>query len=140
MYVCPNCGKTFAEPTNFCDNCGNAVAYQAAPAQPLYSTPVSYQQPAPSRGKHIAGMILGISGMVMALIGMLYAMILFPEAVDRRYAAEALGAVGLIFSIISLPLSIVGLALSNRKAFGLVGTIVGGILFFLGIIFLAAAA
>lgn len=140
MYVCPNCGKTFNAPTNFCDSCGGSVVYQGAPVQPLYSAPVSYQQPAPSKGKHIAGMVLGIIGMVTALIGMLYAMILFPEAVDRRYAAEALGIVGLIFAILSLPLSIVGLSLSNRKAFGVVGTILGGILFFLGIIFLAAAA
>lgn len=148
MYVCSNCGKTFANAINFCDNCGSSVVAQEAPVQaiptqpvqPQYSVPYTAPQPAGSRGKNIAGMVLGISGMVMALIGFLYALILLPEAVDRRYAAEILGTFSLVFFFLSAPLSIVGLALSNRKACGLVGTIFSGILFMLGIIFLGVAA
>ena len=87
MYVCSSCGKTFTEPTNFCNNCGNAVTNRPAPSQ--YSVPYTSAPPA-SRGKNIAGMIMGISGMVLALIGFLYCMIQIPNAVDGYHCLGVL--------------------------------------------------
>lgn len=146
MYICPNCGKAFEEPVNFCNGCGANLSGTAAPVAPPVYTPVTpvYAVPATpavsggSNAKHIVGMILGISGMVTSIIGLLYALILLPEATDYHYfynyAAEALTGVCMVFAFIALPLSIVGLALSRRKAFGVVGTIISGILFMLGLI------
>lgn len=148
MYVCSNCGKTFASAINFCDNCGSSVVAQEAPVQaiptqpvqPQYSVPYTVPQTAGSRGKNIAGMVLGIIGMVTALLGFLITMIVFPEAIDSRRVAEEVFPIPMVFFFLSCPLSIVGLALSNRKACGVVGTIFSGILFMLFIIFLGVAA
>ncbi len=50
MIVCPNCGKSHEDNSNFCNNCGlnlvqyNTVPQANVPPQPQYQQP-QYQQP-----------------------------------------------------------------------------------------------
>lgn len=167
MYICPNCNKTSDTPMNFCSNCGSAMVQQEPAAEavqatepvvipvvnPVPVTPVATapvytvtDTPAPSKGKMITGMILGISGVVMGSLGLLYTLMFL--AVD---GAMAFGF-GLVFSMISAPLSLVGMILSRGcaqqrpngmtsagKITGMIGTICSGVMLFLAFISLMAS-
>lgn len=157
MYICPNCNKTSETPLNFCSECGTPMVEQA-PAQPVYEQP-AYQQPAyqqpqpmyqytqtvsaePSKGKVITGMALSIAGLSFAAIGLLYTLMFM--AVEP----EAGFAFGFVLSFFSLPLSIVGMVISNGcinagstsamsrigKKLGLVGLILSGVMLFFAFI------
>ncbi len=127
------------------------VNTQPVNPQPQYTQPVypqnAYQpvQP-PSKAKSIVGMVLGISGLAFAAIGLLYTLIFM--AVD----GAAGFAFGLVFSLISFPLSLVGLIMAKKnisagdtsafgkvgKITGLIGVILSGVTLFLAIISLAS--
>jgi len=147
MYTCPHCQFNTETPSAFCPQCGANMSMpqqpQQAYQQPIYQQPV-YQQPvypqypqqsAGSRGQKIAGMILGISGFVVAILGFIYT-IIFIDIEE-----EAAFIFGMMFSMISLPLSIVGMILSIKsrmatpgKVFGIIGTILSGIVLFIALI------
>ncbi len=182
MYICPNCHKVSEVPAAYCAACGTAMVAQSAPApqapayaaQPTYSypqpqqpayqqppqqywqQPPAYQQPAapvappqnaPSKGKVIVGMVLGIAGLAMASLGLLYTFI-FSEIAMGGFVF------GLVFSMISTPLSLVGLIMSNGnikagdtssmssvgKKLGLIGVILSGVMLFIAFVSLGADA
>lgn len=168
MYICPNCNKTSDTPMNFCSNCGSAMVQQdpiaeAMPVEepvvspvvtPIPVTPVATapvytvtQTPAPSKGKMITGMILGIAGVIMGSIGLLYTLLFI--GLDGIMAFSF----GLVFSMISAPLSLVGMILSRGcaaqghsngmisagKITGMIGTICSGVMLFLAFIGLMAS-
>ena len=132
MSVCPNCQTENQDFAKFCVVCGTKIesaAPESAPAepvadeqygytesqnqalqQPVYTQPVcpqcETQEPRPSKGKAIAGMVISIFGLSFAALGLLYT-VLF------SVINAAFGMVfGIIFLAFALPLSIVGLALS----------------------------
>lgn len=162
MYICPNCNKTSDTPVNFCSECGTPMVEQA-PAQPQYQQPAyeqpAYQQPVyqqpqpmyqytqtvtaePSKGKVITGMALGIAGLSMAVLGLLYTLMFMAMEPEVGFGF------GFVFSIISAPLSIVGMVISNGcinagstsamssigKKLGLVGLILSGVMLFFAFI------
>ena len=125
-----------------------APAY-GAPAAPAYD-PAAYGMPvapaAPegaSKGKVIAGGIIGISGFSLAIFSIIFTLALLSEEV---YAVPFGVAIG--FGIFSIPLSIVGLVLCGGaikqgatmglakagKILGLIGVILSGVALVLGII------
>lgn len=134
MYTCPYCNYQTETPSAFCPQCG---ANMSAPQQPIYQQPIYqqpiYQQPfyqpeVGSRGKKIAGMVLGIVGFVMSILAFIYTVAL------ADVELEAAIVFGMMFSMISLPLSLVGMILSIKsrmrapgKVFGLIGTILSGL-------------
>ena len=143
-------------------------AYEA-PVTPAYQAPTApvYQAPAPTyqaptyptyqpvrkeetneisggaKAKGIVGMVLGIVGMVFGALAGLFALVSVEEVEMVFYT--------LYFSIIALPLSIVGRVLAGKsqdagntakgcstgRALGLVGIIVSAVAFFIAIICLA---
>lgn len=163
MYICPNCNKTSETPLNFCSECGTPMVEQAPaqpvqPVQPVYEQP-AYQQPAyqqpqpmyqytqtvsaePSKGKVITGMALGIAGLSMAALGLLYTLIFMAAEPEVGFGF------GFVFSLISAPLAIVGMVISNGcinagstsamsrigKKLGLVGVILSGVMLFFAFI------
>ena len=160
MYICPNCNKQSEVPANFCTSCGTAMvmapdvqapvqnAYQApAPVQPQYYQPTyNYpQQPAaPSKGKAITGMVLGIVGLVFSVLGFFYLMLF-----SATGPAEEVGAImAFACGFFGFPLSLVSMILSNSsrnngdttvfsklgKIFGLIGVILSGLLLFIGFV------
>lgn len=158
MYICPNCNKQSEVPANFCTSCGTPMvmapdvqtpaqaAYQApAPVQPQYYQPTcNYpQQPkAPSKGKAVTGMALGIAGLVFSVLGFFYLM-LFSAA---GLAEEAGVVLSFACGFFGFPLSLVSMILSNSsrsngdttvfsklgKIFGLIGVILSGLLLLIG--------
>lgn len=159
MFVCPNCNNKTELPSKFCSNCGSPMVEQAPEYQePQYQEPqyqqaqyqqpqYQYQQPASpvSKGKVIAGMAISIAGLAFSALGLMYTLAMM---------AEPFGAfvMGFVFSMFSLPLSLVGLCLSNGcynegdrsamssvgRKLGLVGTILSGVMIFLAFIALIA--
>ena len=153
MYICPNCGKAYETAVNFCEYCGSRPIAQNSALQPTYYPAQRVQQP-----KNIAGMILGIVGMVMGVVSALYVFIGFVSSAGASswVASEMMtmfGAFGLVFAIIGIPLSVVGLSISNGhlgrgsihktatlgRTFGLVGTVVTIAQFLFSIILIASA-
>lgn len=136
-----------------------APAY-TQPPQPTYTAPQPqqqyWQQPvapvtppaeAPSKGKVIAGMVMGIAGLALAAIGVLYTLIFAAGDVG-----EAALGFAFIWSMFSLPLSLVGMIMSNGniaagdtsamssvgKKLGLVGLILSGVMLFIGLVMVGA--
>ena len=161
MYICPNCANKSETPTNFCSLCGSRMVEQIPEApstyQPehrVYDIPQPRQQvftaepvarpvaTGPSKGKQIAGMGVAIGGFALSILNALYAMI-FVGMESGFGFGFAFG-----FSIFSLPLSLVGLIMSNKcidegatakpsflgKKFGLVGVILTAVALFFGFI------
>ena len=183
MYICPKCAHKSNEPKVFCDVCGERMrldrgtsAYSSAKPEPAPHTPpaptplhvpVTYvpgrivvDVPAPpaspSKGKAIAGGILGIVGFGFGAFAMLFSFlnILFMQEMDYDFAVlVALYAVyGLIFAFIGLPLSIVGTVLAGGavnngsnlgvakagKILGIIGIILSGVSILVGFIAIEA--
>lgn len=157
MYICPNCGRTYNTPVNFCDSCGSQVTQHYTAVQPVYQPAPVYR--APSSPKNIGGLVLGIVGMVCGIVSAIYTIfgLLTSSGVPSRVADEMLtmfGVFGLIFAIIGLPLSIVGMTISsghiNRgsthktaslgKVFGSVGLIISAAHFLFSLIMIISAA
>ncbi len=120
----------------------------AQPAQPVYSYPEAPVVEEPSKGKTIAGMIMGIAGAVMSGIGALYTFIftMLGIAEDEEFIFAAFGA-AFGFALFSVPLSLVGLLLSKNgsntmnkigKILGIVGLAATGAMLFFSFIFLGA--
>ncbi len=157
MYICPNCNAKSEEPVNFCFNCGTPmVNNEPQPVEPQqfaqpYQPEQQYQQPQqpvyyayppvnkPSLAVKIVGMVLSIVGLVFLSIGGLYTLIgLVEEGLAFAFA--------LVFDLFFLPLSIVGLCLSNKcinagdysgmsragKTLGIVGIIIAAAALFIG--------
>lgn len=127
MYTCPNCGKTYDIPMNFCTICGASMAaqpnVQQQPESPVEPTttpaPQYYKTPAPApaiptsaKVKSIIGMALSIEGLMSALIGLLYT---FIYLVISGYMGFV---IGLIFFGVSIPFCLAGLLLSISGAKG----------------------
>ena len=123
-----------------------APAYDpAAPAYDpaAYGMPVAPAPAGPSKGKVIAGGIIGISGFSLAIFSIIFTLALVSEEV---YAVPFGIAIG--FGIFSIPLSIVGLVLCGGaikqgatmglakagKILGLIGVILSGVALVLGMI------
>ena len=153
MYICPNCGKAYETAVNFCEYCGSRPVAQGTVMQPTYYPAPQVRQP-----KNIAGMVLSIVGMVLGLVSAIYVFFGFILSVDASswVASEMMtmfGTFGLIFAIIAIPLSIVGLSISNGhlnrgsshktatlgRTFGLVGSVISAVQFLFSIILIAAA-
>lgn len=170
MYICPNCQHTSETEAAFCSLCGAAMveqavsapAYQppveepvyqqpayAQPAQPVYSYPETPVVEEPSKGKTIAGMIMGIAGAAMSGLGALYTFIFTMLGIveDEEMLFGAFGA-AFGFALFSVPLSLVGLLLSKNgtntmnklgKILGIVGLAATGAMLFFAFILLGAA-
>ena len=153
MYICPNCGKTYETAVNFCEYCGSRPVAQDGALQP-----VAYPAPRVRQPKNIAGMVLSIVGMVLGLVSAIYVLFgfIFTAGAGSRVAYEMMtmfGSFGLVFAIIGIPLSIVGLSISNGhlgrgsihktatlgRTFGIVGTILDAAQLLFSIILIAAA-
>lgn len=164
MYTCPKCSFNSETAMNYCPQCGNemvhtepvAVQEVAAPFEPTYVAPIEPVQPiqnvyVPAPKPHLAlkivGMALSITGLVFLSLGALYTLIGLVE--------EGLAfAMALVFALFFLPLSIVGLCLSNKclnagdvsamsrvgKILGIIGIIIAGVSLFIGFTALIAAA
>ncbi len=156
MYICPNCNAKTEEAVNFCSKCGTQMVYaepqpiEPQPVAPQYQPAQAYQPvPAPVKKPHIAvkivSMALSIEGFICAILGALYTLIgLIEPAVAFLFS--------LIFGMVSLPFSIIGLCLGSKctnagdtsvfsrlgKIFGLIGIIVAGVSLFIGLISLGA--
>lgn len=150
MYVCSNCSNTSETPTNFCGQCGARMVEQApeqTPVPPVYQPvpPVYHSAPVPAgpnKGKQIVGMILGIAGFIFAIFDALYALI--GLAADGVFGFSF----SIAFAVFSLPLSLVGMVMSNKgldagcnsafcrlgKRFGLLGVILTAVGLFFGFI------
>lgn len=161
MYICPNCANKSETATNFCSLCGSRMVEQIPEApstyQPepqVYDIPQPRQQvftaepvarpvaTGPSKGKQIAGMGVAIGGFALGILNAFYAMILVGMESGFGFGF-AFG-----FSIFSLPLSLVGLIMSNKcidqgatgkpsflgKKFGLIGVILTAVALFFGFI------
>ena len=170
MFSCPNCGYKSEPAIDFCPVCGTRMVNEAAPAYaapaaPAYGAPAAPAYGAPaapaydpaaygmpvapaapegaSKGKVIAGGIIGISGFSLAIFSIIFTLALLSEEV---YAVPFGIAIG--FGIFSIPLSIVGLVLCGGaikqgatmglakagKILGLIGVILSGVALVLGII------
>ena len=121
------------------------------PQQQYWQQPQGYQPPAapateaPSKGKVIVGMVMGIAGLALAAIGLLYTLI---------FTIEPEMAFGFAFfwSMFRLPLSLVGMIMSNGninagdtsamssvgKKLGLIGLILSGVMLFIGFAMIGA--
>ena len=144
MFVCPNCNNTSNEAMNFCTKCGNQMIL-------VETSPVlqgQNQAPLPSKAKIITGMVLSINGIAYAAIGILYVFLLALSsmATYQEDIAIATFICSFIFSLFSLPVSIVGFILSKNtinagststmsrvgKALGLAGIIVSAVMIVIG--------
>lgn len=119
--------------------------------QPQYQQPQYPQTPAPSKAKMIVGMILSISGTAMSALGLIF--VLAFMSFDNYMGWIFAFAYGLIFSLIGLPCSIIGLILSKKcinagvsngmtsvgKALGIVGLIISAVVMFLAFICLGVS-
>ena len=161
MYICPNCANKSETATNFCSLCGSRMVEQIPEAPSTYQPePQDYDIPqprqqvftaepvarpvatGPSKGKQIAGMGVAIGGFVFGIFDAIYSSIFM-------FAPAPAGFIfAMIFSMFSLPLSLVGLIMSNKcidqgatakpsflgKKFGLVGVILTAASLFMGFI------
>ena len=172
MKTCPNCNKVFDADVRFCDVCGAPMEDMTAkvpetpawaaqpqpvwqePARPVQpvaqpARPVYDATPAPSKGKQIVGMVLGIAGFGSSIGGAVIALLsimLGAVGVDELVIAYA--GMGIAYSMVGLALSVVGMILSSKcistgkamklsnigKKLGLVGIILGGVGVFFSII------
>lgn len=155
MSFCPNCGNEYSASAKFCNRCGASVTATAPTVVvTAYVPPVRVSSP-----KNIAGMILAIVGLVMGILSAVYSffggffyMIMEGFAMDEMLAM--FGGAGLMFAIIALPFSIVGLCISNShlskgsthktaslgKSFGVVATILAVIQLSLSILLIVLGA
>lgn len=156
MSFCSICGNQLEDNARFCSKCGSPIAAptESTPAEPVYSTPVYapiYNAPAvipevtgKTKALGFVGMGLGIGGLVFAVLGILYTLI----GMDF----DGLGfGFSIVFSIFSMPLSVVGRILAGKSidggntsgvcragtGLGLAGIIVSCVMLFLGFISLA---
>lgn len=140
MYICPNCKTEHEEFANFCFACGakmeaepvaqQPIYEQAAAQQPIYEQPVAqppvYEQPVyaapveePSKAKSIIPMILSIAGLALGVIGLFTTFILFCLGLTEHYSYGEVGiAVGIVFTMLSLPAGLIGMILSNKARGG----------------------
>ncbi len=160
MYICPNCNTKTEEPANFCSKCGAQMVYvepqSAVPQPPVQQyQPVQNYQPVyqeyqsvqkPHLATKIVGMVLSIVGLVFVAIGLLYTLIFL------EVEAGASFAMALVFDLFFVPLSIIGLCLSNKcinagdysgmsragKITGVIGVILAAVALFIGFASLAA--
>ncbi len=141
--------------------------------RPMYTEPAPvYREPAPiydpityvpgpvvvpdpprpqSKGKAIAGGILGISGFVFGIIGLIFSFCVMGSLVDSYYGLYMMiigGVYSFVFGLIGLPLSIVGTTLTKSainngtdmgiaragKVLGIIGIVFSAIALFFGII------
>lgn len=127
MSVCPNCQSENQDFAKFCVVCGTKIESAApapAPAEPVADEQYGYtesqnqalqqpvcqqcetQEPRPSKGKAIAGMVVSIFGLIFSVFGFLYTVI------SAAFNPLAGIIMGVVFLVLSLPLSIVGLSIS----------------------------
>ncbi len=156
MYTCPKCNFNSETAMNYCPQCGNEMVHDEPivtaeviePVEPIQTAPYVYvAAPKPHLAVKIVGMSLSIAGLVFLAIGSLYTLIGLIEA-------GMAFAFALVFALFFLPLSIVGLCLSNKcinagdtsamsrvgKILGIVGIILAGVSLFIGFTALIAAA
>lgn len=179
MYICPKCSHKSDEPKVFCDMCGERMRLDRGTSAASSVKPAPYTPPAPSRvpvtyvpgrvvvdvpappaspskGKAIAGGILGIVGFSFGVFALLFSFfnILFMQDMDYDFAMLVLlyTVYGLLFAFIGLPLSIVGTVLAGGavnagsnlgvakagKIFGVIGIIFSGVSLFVGFIAIQA--
>lgn len=148
MPFCSNCGKSLGATSNFCPNCGTAIAeVTPEPAAVIVeSAPQVYEAPVvPTKAKVLGfvGMGVAIFGLVLAVFGLLYTFI--------GMAAEETGlgfGMSVGFGLFSLPCSIVGRILCRNSVdmgncskscsvgskMGIAGIIVSAVMLFFGLI------
>lgn len=142
MFVCPNCNNISNEAMNFCTKCGTQmISVETNPASQEQN-----QAPQPSKAKIITGMVLSINGIAYAAIGIFYTFILALTSINDYEMAIITFIFSVVFSIFSLPASIIGFLLSKNainagatsamsrvgKALGLAGIIVSAVMLFIG--------
>ena len=129
-------------------------SYQAPSYEQPYQTPVyqqngyetyQYQAAPVSKGKAIAGMILGIIALVLAVVDLILA--IAGLAVLGYRGAEEAGVGIMVYAIITLGFALPGMILGKStssitpgklgKVFGLIGVIMAGIAFFVAILCMA---
>ncbi len=117
---CNHCGTNVPEGSAFCQNCGAPVASVPAQSDPYRVTPKvdPYAKPVDQREREASKSVLtfGIIALafscswVLSFVGIIFAFIAFSKskAYERDFGpATGKTRVGKIFSIVSIPLSIV---------------------------------
>lgn len=167
MSFCTNCGNQLNKETKFCPSCGKAVETAVVsaekpvaevavlPAEVIVAEPVAKRRaPAKTKALGFVGMGIAIIGLYCALIAcgetFMYAAMLL-DTVYNAGAGEAVFVMALIFTIMFLPICIVGLCLSSAskktgftikaatlgEVFGVIGCVLICLLLFVGFISLA---
>lgn len=151
MSFCSNCGNPLDTTSKFCSNCGAPIAQapvaQAPVAAPVIVESAPYIREVPVKAKvtGFIGMGLSIGGLIMAIIGLLYTFMFISIEPEAGFVFS------IVFSLFSLPLSIVGrvlcknsAAMGNRSSacsagskLGVAGIIVSGVMLFFGLISLS---
>ena len=144
MKICTNCQKVTNDNMNFCSSCGAPLTTiqteQSYQPEPIQAYPV-YTAPNAPLGMKIAGMAISILGLVFMLYGF------FSTLIGLAEEGMAFG-MAFAFSLLFLPLCIVGLVLSNNcknlgdtsafstvgKIFGIIGIVLAGISLFIGFV------
>ena len=116
MSYCSNCGNPLDENVKFCANCGTPVAAPEAtvapvvPAVPTYVEPAAPVVPVKAKVLGFVGMGLAIGGLIFAIIGLLYTFVFMSVEAEMGFIFA------FVWSIFSLPLSIIGGVLCSRGA------------------------
>lgn len=149
---CPNCNQDLPAGASICQFCGAPVAAAPTPhAGPVLYEPAASPALPGSSGLSTAGLVLGILGVVaLVLVYGIYLALLMPligaageqpavEDIQRLatgpefVAVAALYVLAILFALIGLILSIVGVAQESKrptrygKALGIVGISLGSI-------------
>ena len=110
MNICPNCNLNIETPTNFCPRCGADVRPTQNPVQPNYVNQVTYS-PYPVEKPNLAKKIVG---MALSIFGFAFSIIIAIMSLATLALPEASFGITLVYSIFSLPGSIIGFNFSNE--------------------------
>ena len=114
---CPQCGKSSANGSKFCLQCGTALAQApaAAHATPFAGAPPSGAAPtgpAPTSGKAIASLVLGLCGLLCglaAIVGLIYGIIALSDINKSggRLEGRGLATAGIAVSAVMICLQVI---------------------------------
>ena len=110
MNICPNCNLNIETPTNFCPRCGADVRPAQNPVQPNYVNQVTYT-PYPVEKPNLAKKIVG---MALSSFGFAFSIIIAIMSLATLALPGASFGITLVYSIFSLPGSIIGFNFSNE--------------------------
>lgn len=110
MNICPNCNLNIETATNFCPRCGADIRPAQNPVQPNYVNQVTYS-PYPVEKPNLAKKIVG---MALSIFGFAFSIIIAIMSLATLALPGASFGITLVYSIFSLPGSIIGFNFSNE--------------------------